>query len=140
MNLSWASVQPPLSGDDVNVLTIKYPTKYYHLLKCSIQMNEEIINIHLDQVYFQFMISGHICFFPLFVLSYTWIEYFINYSCSVLSILNRDSRFSGWLVNGYCYLSWICYAINCKKRGRQRSKLSSLMVHVNGKDRRLKII
>lgn len=27
-----------------------------------------------------------------------------------------------------------------KKRGGQRSKLSPLMVHVNGKDRRLKII
>lgn len=76
-----------------------------------------------------------------FVFSYTWIEYFINYTCSVLFILNRDFRFSGCLVNGYCYLSWICYAINCKKKGgRQRSKLSSLMVHVNGKDRRLKII
>lgn len=84
-------------------------------------MNEEIINIHLDQVYFQFkfkfMISGHICFFPLFLFSYTWIEYFINYTCSVLFISNRDFRFSGWLVNGYCYLSWICYAINCKKKG-----------------------
>lgn len=56
-------------------------------------MNEEIINIHLDQVYFQFMISGHICLFPLIVLSYTWIEYFIHYTCSVLFILNRDFRF-----------------------------------------------
>lgn len=39
-------------------------------------MNEEIINIHLDQVYFQFMISGHIhvCFFPLFVLSYIYLN------------------------------------------------------------------
>lgn len=56
-------------------------------------------------------------FLPFFVFSYTWIEYFINYTCSVLFILNRDFRFSGWLVNGYCYLSWICYAINCKKKG-----------------------
>lgn len=55
-------------------------------------------------------------FLPFFVFSYTWIEYFINYTCSVLFILNRDFRFSGWLVNGYCFLSWICYAINCKKK------------------------
>lgn len=104
-------------------------------------MNEKIINIHLDQVYFQFMISGHICFFPLIVFSYTWIEYFINYTCSVLFILNRDFRFSGWLVNGYCYLSLDMLRNQLQKKGgRQRSKLSSLMVHVNGKDRRLKII
>lgn len=44
-------------------------------------------------------------FLPFFVFSYTWIECFINYTCSVLFILNRDFRFSGWLVNGYCYLS-----------------------------------
>lgn len=56
-------------------------------------------------------------FLPFFVFSYTWIEYFINYTCSVLFILNMDFRFSGWLVNGHCVLSWICYVINCKKKG-----------------------
>lgn len=34
-----------------------------------------------------------------------------------IKLLNRDFRFSGWLVNGHCALFWICYVINCKKKG-----------------------
>lgn len=48
---------------------------------------------------------------------------------------------SGYILSKH--LSIISYMLRNqlqKKRGGQRSKLSSLMVHVNGKDRRLKII